>query len=407
MDGFQYKDGVLQFFPTTEGYVNAITAGSVAYNYVYNLTDHLGNVRVSYAWDDVNSKLKTVNEDHYYPFGLQHKGYNKPPVDITIRERERVEIGVGIGNTSGSANYKYKYNGKELQDELNLNLYDFEARNYMPDLGRTTTQDPMAEMYYSTSSYAFFDNNPVFWTDPTGMTIEPGSQKEWDRQTTRVERERDKLQGKIDRTTAKADRKGWSAEKLAGKLGNLNERVSSLNNTISTFGALEESSQVYALNSRSSDNNVSYDTSTGNVMINYSGTALFVHETTHAGQFESGDIAFDSNTGNSLVQDVFDEIAGYKAQFAYKPNSVSRLSSISTAKSFGGITSSWVQGLKDGGGNKPYMQGGSTNTGISPVNVNSTRDDLIKSYPHLRNDLGTLPASATLKSAVPSIYYKR
>ena len=41
LDGFQYKDGVLQFFPTTEGYVNAITAGTLAYNYVYNLTDHL------------------------------------------------------------------------------------------------------------------------------------------------------------------------------------------------------------------------------------------------------------------------------------------------------------------------------------------------------------------------------
>ena len=40
LDGFQYKDGVLQFFPTAEGYVNAITAGAVGYNYVYNMTDH-------------------------------------------------------------------------------------------------------------------------------------------------------------------------------------------------------------------------------------------------------------------------------------------------------------------------------------------------------------------------------
>ncbi|HCC93066.1 MAG TPA: RHS repeat-associated core domain-containing protein, partial [Flavobacteriaceae bacterium] len=40
LDGFQYKDGVLQFFPTTEGYVNTITDGTISYNYVYNLTDY-------------------------------------------------------------------------------------------------------------------------------------------------------------------------------------------------------------------------------------------------------------------------------------------------------------------------------------------------------------------------------
>jgi len=73
-----------------------------------------------------------VNEDHYYPFGLQHKGYNKPPKDIAGGELGEVEIGIGIGSNSGSANYKYRYNGKELQEELGLNVYDYGARNYDP-----------------------------------------------------------------------------------------------------------------------------------------------------------------------------------------------------------------------------------------------------------------------------------
>ncbi len=171
LDGFQYKDGVLQFFPTTEGYVNAITAGSVVYNYVYNLTDHLGNVRVSYAWDDVNSKLKTVNEDHYYPFGLQHKGYNKPPKDIAGGELGEVEIGIGIGSNSGSANYKYRYNGKELQEELNLNLYDYGARNYDPAIGRWFNIDPLAEKFFDYSSYNYVLNNPVRFVDKDGMDV--------------------------------------------------------------------------------------------------------------------------------------------------------------------------------------------------------------------------------------------
>lgn len=94
LDGFQYKDGVLQFFPTTEGYVNAIVDGTISYNYVYNMTDHLGNVRVSYAWDEVNNTLKTVNEDHYYPFGLQHKGYTRSATREIVRESDLIEIGI-------------------------------------------------------------------------------------------------------------------------------------------------------------------------------------------------------------------------------------------------------------------------------------------------------------------------
>ncbi|RTY99276.1 RHS repeat-associated core domain-containing protein [Flavobacterium franklandianum] len=39
--------------------------------------------------------------------------------------------------------YKYKYNGKELQDELGLNMYDYGWRNYMPDIGRWTQIDPL------------------------------------------------------------------------------------------------------------------------------------------------------------------------------------------------------------------------------------------------------------------------
>ena len=65
--------------------------------------------------------------------------------------------------------YKYKYNGKELQDELGLNIYDFGARGYMPDIGRTTTYDPLTEKFYDLSPQSFLNNNPLRFTDPTGM----------------------------------------------------------------------------------------------------------------------------------------------------------------------------------------------------------------------------------------------
>ncbi len=65
--------------------------------------------------------------------------------------------------------YKYKYNGKEYQDELSLNLYDYGARNYDPALGRWMNIDPLAERNFSTSAYAYVINSPLIYTDPDGM----------------------------------------------------------------------------------------------------------------------------------------------------------------------------------------------------------------------------------------------
>lgn len=268
--------------------------------------------------------------------------------------------------------------------------------------------DPLAEKYVSHSPYAYCLNNPLIWTDPTGMSVEPGSQKEWDKQKKSVVSERDRLQAKVDKINADGAKKGWSAEKIAGKIGNLNDRIGSLNGSLTNLGTLEASTQVYSLNTISSTGigGVTYDSSTGNVVISYGNTANFVHESTHAGQFETGDIAFDGNTGQVLGQDIFDEVAGYKAQYAYDPSSVSGLPSTSgtSVNSFNDITPAWIQGL-DGG--TLYNSGGRANTGISPVNINSSKADLIKAYPNNAATLQTLPSNFTLKTSYPSIYYKK
>lgn len=106
-------------------------------------------------FDDVSirradGQTEIIEETDYYPFGMQHKDLN----DIVM---------------SSNLGQKIKYNGKELQDELQLGLYDFGARNYSPELGRWMNIDPMAEQGRRWSPYAYAFDNPVYFIDPDGM----------------------------------------------------------------------------------------------------------------------------------------------------------------------------------------------------------------------------------------------
>ena len=80
---------------------------------------------------------------------------------------------------SGDRN-KYLNQGKELQEDLGLNTYDFHARMYEPAVGRTWQLDPHADNYLSLSPYSWVANNPLTFTDPTGMDIGLGNLYEKD-----------------------------------------------------------------------------------------------------------------------------------------------------------------------------------------------------------------------------------
>jgi len=73
--------------------------------------------------------------------------------------------------TSTNPAQDYKYNGKELNDELGLNWYDYGARNYDAALGRWMSPDPVSEFYYDYSPFVYGGNNPLIYTDPNGLWI--------------------------------------------------------------------------------------------------------------------------------------------------------------------------------------------------------------------------------------------
>ena len=92
-------------------------------------------------------------------------GFENPSTEMretgTVRAVRPSAIAAGV--------QPHKYTGKELDREAGLDLYDFAARQLDPALGRTTTQDPMAEKYYSISPYAWCASNPISNVDPSGM----------------------------------------------------------------------------------------------------------------------------------------------------------------------------------------------------------------------------------------------
>ncbi|AZA52351.1 RHS repeat-associated core domain-containing protein [Chryseobacterium sp. G0201] len=158
----------LRIIPTSEGYYDAL-----GNQYIYNFTDHLGNVRLSYAdtnkdgviqprqyrvqqcdgpWNPWNlpncidywKPGEIVEVNNYYPFGLLH--------NYTV--------------TTQNA-YQYKYNGKELQES---GMYDYGVRMYMADIGRWGVVDPLAEKSRRWSPYTYAYNNPIRFVDPDGRS---------------------------------------------------------------------------------------------------------------------------------------------------------------------------------------------------------------------------------------------
>jgi len=181
IDGFQYVAGKLSFFPHAEGYVtvtpkkSAVGAPiSYSFNYVYQYKDHLGNNRLSFTNNILSpGSMKILEENHYYPFGLKHTNYNTNHYEfVEVENGNDYYINIEQLPAGGVSNYKYKYNGKEYQDELGLNVTAMDFRHYDSAIGRFNGMDRLAELAPEISPYRFAFNNPVYWSDPSGLSEE-------------------------------------------------------------------------------------------------------------------------------------------------------------------------------------------------------------------------------------------
>jgi RHS repeat-associated protein len=137
----------------SEGYVTNFGAYPPAENYCYYRKDHLGNNRevwrATYIGGITGNLIPaaTLQQTQYYPSGLPWAS----------------------NSTDNPGLQERKYNGKEFVEMNGYDTYDYGARGYYPAMGRFTSVDPLAEMDYSVSPYAYCGNNPINRTDPTGM----------------------------------------------------------------------------------------------------------------------------------------------------------------------------------------------------------------------------------------------
>lgn len=110
---------------------------------------YVSNEQGRRVWFD-NTQLthwrgRLLEETHYYPHGLTIRQPSVNPVPN-----------------------RYFYQGKELQSEFGLELYDFHARQYDPQIGRFWGIDPADQF---PSGYTGMGNDPANGVDPTGMVV--------------------------------------------------------------------------------------------------------------------------------------------------------------------------------------------------------------------------------------------
>jgi len=143
--GFEFDNSnALTSFAMPEGRVRK--TGSSTFTFEYFITDHQGNVRVSF--EDNSGSAIVRQENSYYPYGM-----------------------IMAGNYQPSAPNNNLYNaGSRWQDDFSgiVDYFSTFFREYDPVLGRFNSVDPKAEATVELSVYHYAGNNPINFNDPMG-----------------------------------------------------------------------------------------------------------------------------------------------------------------------------------------------------------------------------------------------
>jgi RHS repeat-associated protein len=145
--GFEQVGGSNTLTPHTRSNL-PIDKNGYLYIYVSNETPNIDvffdNLQVTHI------RGPLLEETHYYPFGLAMAGISSKALAF------------------GNPQNKRKYNGIELNDDLDVGMYEADLRDLDPQIGRWWQVDPETDNMEQWSPYVSNYDNPIFFTDPKG-----------------------------------------------------------------------------------------------------------------------------------------------------------------------------------------------------------------------------------------------
>ncbi len=162
-NGIIFKNGSVEAIMGKSGRLVAEgTALSQGMRAEYWHQDHLGNTRLAFSdyvvqdgvietQDDPNTPqndIEITQELHYYPFGME-------------------QLGSWYGTVAPDNDYRY--NGKELNEDYGMDLYEYGFRWYDAAIGRFTGVDPIADEFPWVNTYNYAENEPVANIDLHGL----------------------------------------------------------------------------------------------------------------------------------------------------------------------------------------------------------------------------------------------
>ena len=237
---------------------------------------------------------------------------------------------------------------------------------YDPAIGRWHCVDPLAEKYLSLTPYAYVGNNPIGRIDPDG--------KEWDTEedkkkaealqkaaksrAEKLKKSNEKLDSKI--SEAKEAGKDKKVARLENRKSNNTAMIGELNSSVGEIQALGDTKDfTFAFSSTSNEGHHLKQREDGVIAIEYSSTAIQLHESRHAYQSMSRG-GFKFNKDGYLVHPnigtaAYDEQSAYRLQYSYNPGSMpnSNKGSISNINQ---IDFHWVGGITGSNGSQPYIK---------------------------------------------------